>query len=231
MHPALAGALRGGMSGFLGDAGVPNDDTSYDGADPNDATSMAYYRNKAVQFQAVMDSIDAAASAAESMIAVAYTGAILDGEDSDQLIADLSGYLSDFTDKRAQFRITAETINAGAATINAVGGRFPELSIPMSLGIAPIVMGGAAIAAIAVAASLIVWGNTWLQGLNQRMATAAAAAMIDDPNAKAAFLTASATAQAAADAASESPLSSIAGIAKWVCIGAVAFLVYRSMEK
>ena len=231
VHPMLAGALRGGLSGALGDAGTSNTDVSYAGADPNDALSMDYYREKATQFQTTMNALDAAASAAESMIAVASVGAIVDGIDSDALVADLSSFLSDFQDKRAQFRITAETINAGAVTINALGGRFPQLSIPSGLGIAPIVMGGAAIAAIAVAASLIVWGNTWLRGVNARMATAAAAAMIDDPDKKAAFLTAAATAQAAADASSESPFSSIAGIVKWGAIGLIAFLVWRESQK
>lgn len=231
MHPAVAGGLKGALSGYLGpsglgDAGVPNDDVSYTGADPNDAFSMAYYIDKARQFQVVMDALDAAASAAENMMAVAMTGAIVDGEDTDQLVADLSAYLDDFSSKRVQFRLTAEAINGGAATINALGGRFPELSIPSGLGLAPIVMGGAAIAAIAVAASLIVWGNTWIKGLNARMATAAAAAMIDDPTQKAAFLTAAAVAQAATDA-SDNPLSTVANIAKW---GAILFGLYMAFK-
>lgn len=226
MHPAVAGGLKGALSGYLGDAGAPNDDVSYSGADPNDAFSMAYYIDKARQFQVSMDAADAMATSLIDTIALARVNALW-GEDNDAVIADLTDLLSQYDEKRTTFRVTAEAINGGAATINTLGGRFPELSIPSGLGIAPIVMGGAALAAIAVAASLVVWVNTWIKGANARMATAAAAALIDDPQLKEQYLEKVALAQAAADSTDSNPLSSIANIAKW---GAIVFGLYMAYK-
>lgn len=233
MHPMLAGGIRGALRAhpMLGDAGLPNDDQSYTGETGDSAFSMQYYIEKARQFQVVMDSLDTAASAASDMIATALsyeTSGIIPGDES--MIDDLSNFLTEFDGRKYQFRLTAEAINAGAATVNGMGGRFPELSIPQGLGIAPVVMGAAALAAIATAAALISWGNTWLRGLNQRMAVAAAAAQIEDPDAKAAFLAQATIASQAADAAEESPVSTIANAVKWAAIAGAAYLTWKAFS-
>lgn len=231
MHPVLAGGIRGAVNASLGDAGASNDDASYTGDTGDSVLSMQYYIDKANQFQLVMNSLDAAATAAENMLAIAQEADLTGMGVGDPSIADdLVGYLNDFYDKRYQFRLTAEAINAGANTINAVGGRFPVLSIPSGLGIAPVVMGAVALGALATAAALIAWGNTWLKGLNARMATAASAAMIDDPDKKAAFLTQAATAQAAMEAADDSPITTIANIVKWGAIAGAVYLAFKAMQ-
>lgn len=204
----------------LGDAGVSNDDTSYTGADDSSVFTMDYYRSKAQQFQVTMQALDQAAQAASDMMEVT---------DDNDLVLDLANYLTDYDEHKYQFRLAAETINAGAATVNALGGRFPQLSVPPGLAMAPVIMGAAALAALATAAALIVWGNTWLKGISQRMNVAAAAQMIDDPDKRAVFLQAAVTAQAAADAADDSPLSSIANMVKWVAIAAGVYFAFNAI--
>lgn len=233
MHPMLAGGIRGALAAhpMLGDAGASNDDSAYAGEDGDSAFSMQYYIDKATQFQVVMNSLDTAAAAAESMIATALaydSSGIVPGDES--LIDDLSNFLIEFDGRKYQFRLTAEAINAGAATVNSLGGRFPELSIPSGLGIAPVVLGAAALAAIATAAALISWGNTWLRGLNQRMAISAGAALIEDPELKAQYVQAATVAAQAADAAEESPVSTVANAVKWLAIAGAVFLGYKAFK-
>ena len=142
---------------MLREAGLTHDDESYEGEQSGSLFSLDYYRSKAQQFQGVLNQVDQAAQAAQL--------AIDSGVDPD-LTRDLVGMLQEFDQKKMTFRIAAEGINAGAAVINAAGGRFPQLSIPQGLGLAPLIP-AAAIAAIALAATLIAWGVKWIDGVQQ----------------------------------------------------------------
>lgn len=197
----------------IGEAGVPHDDASYTGDVPGSALSVSYWRDKAREFQVVMNQIDATAQAAQDM-------AVLNLDPG--LTSDLMGYLSEFDMKKTVFRVAAEGINAGAALINAAGGRFPQLSIPSTLGLGPLVIPAAAIAALGTAAALIVWGQSWIAGVNERMATAQLLATGDPEVARLI-----ARAKAAQIAADQSPLASVSGIVKW---GALAFLGYLAWK-
>lgn len=136
------------------------DDESYTGDVSESVFSLDYYRNKARQFQETMNHVDEAMRAAN----IAYNANI-----SPEVNADLLRLQNEFLDKRAQFRYTAEAINAGAAVINAAGGRFPQLSIPQTLEALPLVLPLAAIAALAGAAALITWGAQFVSGVNERL--------------------------------------------------------------
>lgn len=191
-----------------------------DMTDDGSIFSLDYYRNKAREFQTILNQVDLTARAAQDAIA--------SGVDYD-LSADLSAALQEFDAKKTVFRMTAEGINAAAAVINSAGGRLPQLSIPSGLGFAPFVIPAAGIAAIATAATLITWGLSWIDGVRERMRLAQ---LLDvgTPEQKAELARALATADAAAVAGSSSPLASIAGAVKWGAIGLGLWLAYRAWE-
>lgn len=192
------------------------------GETPPEATSplaMDYYRNKAREFQVTLDALDRAYWAA--------SGALGTGALDDTTAAALEAALTDYESKRTSLRVTAEAINAGAAAINALGGRFPSLSIPGTLGIPPIIVPAAMVAAVGTAAALIVWGSQWVQGVNDRLRRAQ---IIDaaSPEQRQRIVAAMAESDNAVNVASSSMLASLAPTVKWLAIGVGAFLLYRA---
>jgi len=205
---------------MLGDTGT-HDDESYVGEQSTSVFSMDYYRNKAREFQDMLNHVDQAAQAAQSAI---------DADIDPDLSSGLQNMLNEFAMRKFTFRAAAEGINAGAALINSAGGRMPQLSVPSGLGIAPIVLPAAAIAAFGVAAALIVWGSQWIAGVNARLRDAQLLENVTDPTKRAALASAIAQGEAAAALANESPLSSIAGIVKWAAIAIAAWMAYRALS-
>lgn len=204
---------------MLREAGLTHDDTSYEGEQSGSVFSLDYYRGKAVQFQNVLDQVDQAARAAQLAI---------ESDVDPELTQDLLTMLDEFDAKKAMFRFAAEGINAGAAVINAAGGRFPSLSIPRGLGLAPLIP-AAAIAAVGLAATLITWGVRWIDGVNHRLLVAQALAK-GTPDQQAKLAEAVIMSEQSARASSSSPLASIAGAVKWGAIGLVAFLAWRAWQ-
>lgn len=203
---------------MLGDTSY--DDATYTGEVSTSPLSLDYYRDKARQFQVTLNALDQGYASAWNAI---------DADIDSELTSDLSDMVSEFDAKRALLTGTARAINLGAEAINAVGGRFPVLSIPSGLGLLP-ALPLAAVAAIATAATLIVWGNQWLSGVNERLRRAQLIAEQRqiDPAKAAALIDSLAASDAAVAASSESPLSSIAGMVKWAALGFGAFLVFRA---
>lgn len=196
-------------------------DVLYAGADPNAGPlSLDYYRDKARQFQVTLNALDQGYAAAWNAI---------DADIDDELSVDLFDLTQEFDAKRTLLIGTAKAINAGAEAINALGGRFPVLSVPSGLGLLP-VLPLAAVAAIATAATLIVWGNQWLKGLNERLKRAQLIAEQReiDPAKAAALVDSIAASDMAVSRSETSPLSAIAGTVKWIALGVGAFLVYRA---
>lgn len=206
---------------MLGDAGTDNSDASYTGDVSESSFSLDYYRQKAREFQGVLNQVDATAQAARQAIAA---------DISPELSADLGAMLSEFDSKKLSFRLAAEGINAGAAVINSMGGRFPSLSIPAGLGFAPFVIPAAAIAAIGAAAALIAWGVQWIGGVNQRLLYEQLTSK-GTPTQQAELARALALSEASANASSESPLASVAGVVKWGAVALVAWLAFQAYEK
>jgi len=199
------------------------DDESYAGETGESQFSMQYWRNKAGEFQLILNQVDAAARAAQSAI---------DADVDPTLTDDLLAMLSEFDGKKMLFRATAEGINAGAAVINAAGGRFPQLSVPSGLGIVPaLAIPAATIAAFGVAASLLVWGAQWVSGVVDRMRFAQLSGMVTDPAKREALALSQANAEMALKATSESPLTSIAGVVKWGAIAFAAFLAWKAFQE
>lgn len=209
----------------LGDAGASNDDASYTGAHAGSVISADYYRQKITEFQSVLTALDEGYRA----IQAAY---YVEGIDP-QALQGLDELMREYESKRTTLRLTAEAINAGAAAINAAGGRMPSLSIPQTLGI-PFALPLAAVAAVGTAGVLISWGVTWLRGVNERLKFAQALAAQDSPEAAAALAAEVTRSDAAIRMADASPMSSLAPLLKWgaLALGAfLAFKMYRDFKK
>ena len=132
--------------------------------------------------------------------------------------------------KKGQIKLVAEAVNFAANGLNQLGANLPTINLPQTLGAAPLVIAGAGAAAIAAAAAVIVWGKAWIDGINQRLRNAELLASVPEADrarvAEAVLKTDVAVAQA-----NQSPLASVAGIVKWVAIGAVAFFAYQAFQQ
>lgn len=197
---------------MLGEAGIPHDDATYGGDTGDSSFSVQYWRNKAVEFQHVLNALDEASRAGYEFVAVTMDPAAQES---------VQAMLNEYEFKKSALRLAAEGINAGAATINAVGGRFPQLSIPPGLGIAPIALGAGAIAALGAAAALISWGLAWISGINERMAFGALMQQGDPEVAR--ILARAKAAQAMAE---QSPISALSGLVKWGAVLVLAVMAW-----
>jgi hypothetical protein len=180
--------------------------------------AMDYYRQKAVEFQSTLNAIDGAYRAANDALA---TGA-LDPESEAGIIELLDAYEG----KRLTLKLTAEAINAGAAVVNGLGGRFPQLSLPSTLGALPVAP-VALIGAIGAAVGLIAWGVQWIGGVNDRLKRAQLIAGAS-PAQRDQLIRAIADSDNAVNQAQSSTLAALAPAVKWVAIAALAFLAYRA---
>jgi hypothetical protein len=212
------------MSGFLGEAGVPHDDESYGGELSDSIFSMDYYREKAREFQETLNRLDQTAE-------LAYEAA--SSNISESLSLDLLVMLDEYESRKWTLKATAETINAGAAVVNAMGGRFPVLSVPSGLGAVP-ALPLAAIAAVATAATLISWGVSWIEGVNDRLKIETLTAAVNDPETspetRDRLLTIYGETEKLAAASSGTGLATIATIAKWGAIAGLVFMGYKLIE-
>lgn len=188
----------------------------------NSPVSLSYYQQKIVEFQNLLNGMDAAARAAQSAL----------WDDIDPTLSkDLQDYLDDFDSKKWEFRAAAEALNLAVNGANLVGGDFQNITVPNTLGLVPLVAAGVIAAAVATAAALIVWGNTWLQGLNQRLRDKELLASVTDPVKRDKLIQTQMEVEAAAVEASASPLSSISNIVKWLAIGAVAYFAFNAYKQ
>lgn len=198
------------------------DDPSTDSTGNITPFQLDYYRNKVVEFQNVLDQLDA--SAVQAMF-------LIDQDIDPELTADLQNYLFQYDQKKGQFRTAAEALNFAINGANQIGANFPTLKIPTTLGFVPLAAGAAIAGALAVAAALIVWGREWIAGLNDRLKTSMVLDKITDPQKRDDVASAIAKVEAAQKAADSSPLSSIANIVKWVGIAAVAYFALQAYQK
>jgi hypothetical protein len=188
----------------------------------NSPVSLSYYQQKIVEFQNLLNGMDAAAQAAQS--------ALWDDIDP-KLSTDLQAYLDEFDSKKWEFRAAAEALNLAVNGANMVGANFPNVTVPSTLGVVPLVAAGVIAAAVATAAALIVWGNTWLQGLNQRLRDQELITSVTDPVKRDKLIQTQLEVDRAAVEANASPLSSISNIVKWLAIGAVAYFAFNAYKQ
>ena len=178
----------------------------------------SYFRDKALEFQQIINALDATSREVDMLI-----GALPESTLLDELVvqkAELEG-------KKGQIKLVAEAVNFAANGLNQLGANLPTVNIPQTLGAVPLVVAGAGAAAVAAAAAIIVWGKAWIDGINQRLRNAQLLESVPEADrakvAEAVLKTDVALAQA-----NESPLASVAGIVKWIAIGAVAFFAYQA---
>jgi len=198
------------------------DEPSTDSSGKITPFQLDYYRNKVVEFQNVLDQLDA--SAVQAMF-------LIDQDIDPELTADLQEYLFQYDQKKSSFRTAAEALNFAINGANQVGANFPMVKIPSGLGFVPLAAGAAIAGALAVAAALIVWGREWIAGLNDRLKVEMVLDKITDPQKRDSVAESIAKIDAAQKAADSSPLSSIANIVKWVGIAAVAYFALQAYQK
>jgi hypothetical protein len=185
---------------------------------------LDYYRNKVKEFQDVLINMDDTANIARQLI---------DDDVTPELTLALQDFISDFENKKGDFKAAAEALNFAIQGVNAIGGGFPTLTVPgglAGLGLVPLAAGAAVAGALAVAASLIIWGREWIKGINERMKQESLLASIPEDK-RAALATAIVQTDAAVKTSEGSPLTSIANIVKWAAIAAAAYFAYQAFNK
>lgn len=204
-------SLLYGDEGYAGDTYDPESLTRFADAD--------YYRQKIREFQATLNAVDAAAAQLRRVYEI-------DGL-PEEVWYDALSMLNDYEGRRTQFVLTAEAINLASAAANASGFRMPSVSLPQTLGIAPLALAGVG-AAVAGAAALIAWGVAWINGAH---ATAMRIAMLESlaPEDRAKAVNAALEIERA-QAAADNPLSTIALTVRWVAIAAVGFFVWKAYQ-
>lgn len=203
----------------LGERGTDNSDASYTGEVSSSAFSLDYARQKIREFQVVLQALDRSYRAASDAV-------LIQGLDQ-ETVNGLYGFISEYESKRMTMLATAEAINAGAATLNALGGRVPSLSIPQTLGLGPAVP-FAMIAAIATAATLIVWGRDAASVADNYLRRAQ---ILDGapPESRVELARVIAESDAAVTAANGTGIAALAPYAKWLAFGVIGFLAWRTI--
>jgi hypothetical protein len=187
---------------------------------PATPLSVDYYKQKVIEYQNLLNNLQ---NAREGMIGLVDYGPV-------EIRPELTALLDELDSKIGRYRQVAEALNFGINGINKVGAGFPTLTIPNGLGVAPLVVAGGIGAAVAVAASLIVWGYAWIQKA-QVLARQAQLYGYLTPEQRAIVAQKALEIDQAAAASESSPLTSIANIAKWVGIAAVAYFAYQAFQK
>jgi hypothetical protein len=194
----------------LNDAG-PHDDGSYGG--DTSVVSLDYFRDKYREFQVCMNGADQAYQAGLVVSQIAPD-------------PEIDRLLTEYESQSTMVRTTAEALNAGASIVNAAGGRMPVLSIPATLGLPPLLMPAAVIAAIAAAASYVGWSLGYVSAMTHAIEVVNNSSA--DAEAKAEITRQLQRAKAAAQLGSGTSLSLFSGPVKIIAIGALAFLAWRA---
>ncbi len=191
-----------------------------DDAEQAQPVSTSYFREKALEFQHLLNALDATGRELDLLIGALPESAMLD-----ELVVQFAA----LQEKKGRLKFVAEAINFAANGLNQLGTQLPTVQIPPTLGAVPLVAAGAAAAAIAAAAALIIWGRDWLAGVNQRLRDKTLLESVPEAQ-RAQVAEAIVKSEVALAQANESPLTSVAGIVKWVAIGAVAYFAFQAFQ-
>lgn len=196
----------------LGDVG-PHDDESYTGE--TSALSLDYFRDKYREFQVCMNAADQAYQAGLTVLQI-------------EPDPEIDRLLTEYESESTRVKTIAEALNAGASIVNAAGGRMPVLSIPQTLGLPPLLMPAAVVAAVAAAATYVGWSLGYvgamtraIQVVNDSTASAEAKAEITRQLQRA---------KDAAQLGSGTSLSLLSGPIKILAIGALAFFAFKAFN-
>jgi hypothetical protein len=177
-------------------------------------SDVGYFQGKINEFQATLDAVDATAFSLSNLLG--------SGIATDQQAA-IQAQLDEYAARKAAFKFAAESFNAVAAMVNAVGGSMASVTIPTGLGFAPLVLPVAVGVAVAGAAVLVAWASGWLDASNKlaldALATIPPGAVHDAAAAQIVSAVASATGTSA--------LGSVASTIKYVAIAAAVYFGYK----
>jgi len=184
------------------------------------SVTLDYFRGKAQEFQALLSNLDTVGGEV-------YRALYTEGINNTELRNDLTERWQQLQEKKGMLRATAEAINLGIAATNV---QLPRINIPSTLGAAPLVIAGAAAAALAAVATLVSWGYGWIAGVNDRLRQAQLLEGLsaEDRAEIARILARSEVAQAESAA---SPIQSLATVVKWVAIAAIAYFAFQAYNK
>ncbi|NBX56364.1 MAG: hypothetical protein EBT70_15135, partial [Betaproteobacteria bacterium] len=96
-----------------------------DDAETAQPVQSSYFRDKALEFQQVINALDATAREVDMLIAALPEGAMLD-----ELLIQFDALQS----KKGQIKLVAEAVNFAANGLNAVGANLPTIQWPATLG-------------------------------------------------------------------------------------------------
>lgn len=215
----------------IGEAGVPHDDLYYTGETGDSVFSMQYYRNKISEFQVALNQADTVAQSAQRVIDLTYDTYDMQNSGGNSPTQELMLKIEQLNAKKSELRTIAEAINLGAAAANAMGGRMPQVSMPMNLGIAPIVLGAGTIAAIVAGSAAVGWVIAWASDVGEIMQRYVTLYAVSDPVKRDALAAELAKVDQSIQIAQSSPIAAFSNIVKWLVIGGAAFLMYQIYQK
>lgn len=183
--------------------------------------SLDYFRQKVTEYQVMLDGIDAVSRALVT---------VLDTAVSDEVSQQTLDFMDEIDARKSTMKLTAEAINAASAAVNWAGGRSPVLSIPGTLGLAPLVIPAGTIALIATAAAIVVWGRDFTARIFEYYSRQQTIDAQDTPEKRAAVAAAAGTADNALKVADNSVLGLAGNTIKWIAIAALAWIAYQSLQ-
>jgi hypothetical protein len=182
---------------------------------------VGYYEQKMIEFQNLLFQLDKSASTMQE---------ILDADYDEQLSADAQSWLSDYDAGKWKFKAAAEGLNFAIAGWNKMGGSMHDLSIPQSLGLAPLGLPAVA-AAVAAIAALTVVALRMIDNANKISTTRQYLDNIKDPATKSQVASKLAQLTAETEQSQNGSLSTIAGTVKWIALAAVAYFAFQAFTK
>lgn len=193
--------------------------------DPSDAAPVAekvgYYEQKMIEFQNLLFALDRSAVTMQE---------IADGEYDPDLTSDAQAWLTEYDDNKWKFKGAAEALNFAIDGWNRLGGSMHNLSIPSTLGLAPLGLPAVA-AAIAAIAALTVVALRMIDNANKLSTTQQYLNNIKDPAIRSQVASKMATLESETRSSESGSVSMIAGTVKWVALVAVAYFAYQAMMK
>ena len=195
--------------------------------DANDARAQAttvtpsYFQQKIADFQNLLYNLDAGAAAL-------WTLYEFDDGSNPEYTAKLEAQLQAYDDKKGEFKMAAEAMNAAIGGYNALGGELPSINIPAGLGVAPLVIG---VGVLAVVAGLTTFGIAWLKSSAELTRLNTNYAAISDPEKRSTAAAAQLQIEGAAREAEGGTMSQVASIAKWIAIAALGYFALQQFGK
>jgi hypothetical protein len=191
-------------------------DVGYEGTDANPSMfSVDYYRNKVREFQ---DSLNRLAATRDALASVPFWAV------DESSYAAITDWLNDYEIRRAWIMEAAEGVNLLAQGANAVGIRFPVVSIPSGLNAVPPLLAVAGIAALTAIVAVVEWAATMqMRAKTVAEQTRIIAELPEDQ--RAAALQSLANVQTISEQSSIS--ATIANSIKWIVIGVGAIFALK----